>query len=41
MLAEESEGQCNCLGKNSEKYITFSVPIEKEVTRIGKNGEKL
>ena len=24
-----------------EKYITFTVPIEKEVTRIDKNGEKL
>ena len=29
-----------CLGENTEKYITFSVPIEKEVTRIDKNGEK-
>ena len=24
------EGQFNCLGENSEKYITFSVPIENE-----------
>ena len=29
-----------CLGENTEKYITFSVPIEKEVTRIDKNREK-
>ena len=28
-----------CLGQNTEKYITFRVPIEKEVTRIDKNGE--
>ena len=25
----------------SEKIITLSVPIEKEVTRIGKNGEEI
>ena len=24
-----------------EKYITFSVPIEKEITRINKNGEEI
>ena len=30
-----------CLGENTEKYITFTVPIEKEVTRIDKNGEKI
>ena len=28
-LAEEFEGQLECLGKNTEKYIT-SVPKEKE-----------
>ena len=28
-LAEEFEGQFECLGENAEKYITFSVPIEK------------
>ena len=26
--------------RNIEKYITFTLPIEKEVTRIDKNGEK-
>ena len=30
-----------CLGENTEKYITFTVPVEKEVTRIDKNGEKI
>ena len=30
-LAEELEGKFTCLGENTEKYITFSVPIEKEV----------
>ena len=30
-----------CLAKNIEKYLTFSVPIEKEVTRINKNGEDI
>ena len=28
-LAEEFEGQFECLGKNTEKYITFSVPVKK------------
>ena len=27
------------LGENTEKYITFTVPIEKEVTGTNKNGE--
>ena len=39
-LLEEFEWQLTCLGKNSEKYITFSVPIEKQVTRIDKNGKE-
>ena len=29
------------LGENTKKHITFSVPVEKEVTRIDKNGEKI
>ena len=29
-LAKEFEGQFECLGENSEKYITFSVSIKKE-----------
>ena len=28
-LAEEFEGDFECLGENKEKYITFSVPIKK------------
>ena len=30
-LAEEFEGQFDCIGENTEKYITFSVPIKKEL----------
>ena len=30
-LAKEFEGQFECLGENSDKYTTFSVPIKKEV----------
>ena len=37
-LAEEFEGEFECLGKNTEKYITFSVPIKKETTKKEKNG---
>ena len=40
-LAEEFRKQFTCLGENTEKYITFTVPIEKEVTRIDKNGEEV
>ena len=37
-LAEEFKKQFTGLGEYTEKYITFTVPIEKEVTGIGKNG---
>ena len=40
-VAGEFKKQFTCLGKNTEKYITFTVPIEKEVTRIDKNGEEI
>ena len=30
-LVKESEGNFECLGKNTEKYITFSVPIKKKI----------
>ena len=41
MLPEEFKKQFTCLGENTEKYINFTVPIEKEVTRIKKNGEEV
>ena len=30
-LPEEFEGRFECLGEKAEKYITFSVPIKKEL----------
>ena len=30
-LAEELEGQFECAGEKTEKYIIFSVPIKKEL----------
>ena len=30
-LAKEFEDQFECLGENTEKYITFSVPIKKDL----------
>ena len=30
-LAKEFEGESGCLGENTQKYITFSVPIKKEI----------
>ena len=35
-LAKEFEGEFECLGKNTEKYIIFSVPLKKE----NDNGKK-
>ena len=29
-LGEEFKGEFECLGENTEKYISFSVPIKKE-----------
>ena len=37
-LAEEFEGEFECLGENTEKYITFSAPIKKETTKKDKYG---
>ena len=36
-LAKEFDGNFECLGENTEKYITFSVPIKKEI----KNKDKI
>ena len=33
-LAEKFEGQFECLGENTEKYITFPVPIKKDSTMV-------
>ena len=30
-VIKESDGQFKCLGENTEKYISFSVPIKKEL----------
>ena len=35
-LAKEFKGEFECLGENTEKYITFSVPIKKEITKKDK-----
>ena len=31
MLAEEYERKFRCLGENTESYITFSIPIQKDI----------
>ena len=33
-LAEEFEGQFECLGENTEKCITFSVPIKNRLDNV-------
>ena len=40
-LAEEFRKQFTYLGGNTEKYRAFTVLIEKDVTRIDKNGEEI
>ena len=40
-LTEKFKKQFACLKRNTEKYITFTVPIEKEVIRIDKKGEEI
>ena len=37
-LAEEFEGEFECLGENTEKYTTFSVPTKNKITKSGKDG---
>ena len=39
-LQEEFKKQFTLFRENTEKYITFTIPIEKKVTRIDKNGEE-
>ena len=37
-LAGEFGGEFECLGENTERYRTFSVPIKKKTTKKYKNG---
>ena len=39
-LVKEFTGEFECLGENTEKYITFSVPINKKITKIDKDGDE-
>ena len=34
-LVKEFDGDFECLGENTEKYITFSVPIKKKIENKG------
>ena len=36
-LAEEFQKQFTRLGQSSKKYITFTVPVEKKVTKTDKH----
>ena len=40
-LAEEFKGEFECLRENIEKYITFSVPLEKENDNDNDNSKKI
>ena len=39
-IANEFEGQFECVGENREKYKALSVPIEKELLKVDKEGNK-
>ena len=39
-LANQFKGKFECLGENKEKYKTFSVPIEREIKKIDKDGSE-
>ena len=39
-LANEFGGGLECLGENTEKYISFSVKINKKITKRDENGNK-
>ena len=38
-LVKEFDGNFECLGENTEKYITFSVPVKNEIKNEKKNIE--
>ena len=40
-LAEEFKNQFTCLGENTEKHITFTVPIEKKLQELIEMEKKL
>ena len=39
-LAKKFEGKFECLGENTEKYKTYSIPIEKEVIKVDEDGNE-
>ena len=39
-LADRFEGKSKCLGEKIEKYKTFTIPIEKEITKTDKDGNE-
>ena len=41
ILSEEFKKLFTCIGKSTEKYLTFTFSIEKEVTRTDKNREEI
>ena len=40
-LVKQFKNQFTCLGENTEKNITFTVPTYKEVIRIYQHGEEI
>ena len=40
-MAQEFNQQFTCLRETTGKYITFTIPTQKEVARIDKNGEEI
>ena len=40
-MVEEFKKHFTCLGEKTEKYLTLTVPIQKEAARIDKSGEEI
>ena len=39
-ISNKTEGKFECFEKNTEKYKTFSVPTEEEVTNVDKDSNE-
>ena len=39
-IGKKFKGQFECLEENTEKYKTFSFPIEKEIRKVDQDGRK-
>ena len=41
VLANRFQGKFECLGENTQKYKTSSVPIEKKIRKVNKDNDDI